>query len=121
MAKSYKRELSELGNASGAVASNAGKILADAARLAARYSRDEIAPRARSEYSEHLVPLIASGLAASRRYLGGKVVPAKRSMGFGGFVLAGLGVALVAGVAYVAWQTLRTDDGAWTNDDFDVD
>lgn len=121
MAKSYKRELSDLGNASGAVASNAGKILADAARLAARYSRDEIAPRARSEYSEHLVPLIASGLAASRRYLGGKVVPAKKSMGFGGFVLAGLAVAAVAGVAYVAWQTLRTDEGSWTNDDFDVD
>jgi hypothetical protein len=42
-------------------------------------------------------------------------------MGFGGFVLAGLAVALVAGVAYVAWETLRTDDDAWTDDEFDVD
>lgn len=121
MPKSYARELSDLGNASGAVASNAGKILADAARLAARYSRSEIAPRARNEYSEHLVPLIASGLAASRRYLGGKPVPVKKSGGFGSFVLAGLAVALVAGVAYVAYEALRTDDGAWVNDDFDVD
>lgn len=39
----------------------------------------------------------------------------------GGFVLAGFAVALVAGAAYVAWQTLRTDDEAWIDDDFDID
>jgi hypothetical protein len=30
-------------------------------------------------------------------------------------------VAIVAGVAYVAWQLLRTDDNAWVDDEFDVD
>jgi hypothetical protein len=47
------------------------------------------------------------------------VVPKKS--GLGGFIAAGLGVALVAGVAYLAWQLLRTDDNAWVDDDFDVD
>lgn len=48
------------------------------------------------------------------------IAPRKKS-GLGGFVLAGFAVALVAGAAYVAWQTLRTDDEAWIDDDFDID
>lgn len=39
----------------------------------------------------------------------------------GGFIATGLAVAIVAGVAYVAWRLLRTDDGAWVDDEFDVD
>lgn len=122
MAKDYVRELDALRTAGGHTVNNAGRILADAARLAARYSRDEIAPRARHEYADHLAPLIASGLAASKRYLRNAPVPvAKKKSGLGSFVAAGFAVALVAGVAYVAWQTLRTDDTAWTDDEFDVD
>jgi hypothetical protein len=44
-----------------------------------------------------------------------------KKSGIGGFIGAGLAVAIVAGVAYVAWQLLRTDDNAWVDDDFDVD
>lgn len=122
MSKNYSRELADLGVASGDTLNSAGRILADAARLAARYSRDEVAPRARSEYAEHLAPLIATGLAAGRRYLRNTSVPVpQKKSGLGSFIAAGFAVALVAGVAYVAWQTLRTDDDAWTDDEFDVD
>ena len=120
MSKNYSRELADLRSAGGEAASSAGRILADAARLAARYSRNELAPRARSEYVEHLAPLVATGLAAGRRYLRSAPVVKKKS-GLGSFIAAGFAVALVAGVAYVAWQTLRTDDDAWIADEFDVD
>lgn len=121
MAKNYSRELAELGSAGGETLSNAGRIIADAARLAARYSRDEIAPRARNEYADHLAPLIANGIAVGRRYLGAAAPVATKKSGLGSFIAAGFAVALVAGVAYVAWQTLRTDDGAWIDDEFEVD
>ena len=38
---------------------------------------------------------------------------APKKSGIGGFIAAGL--------AYVAWQLLRTDDNAWVDDEFDVD
>ncbi|MFM6968459.1 MAG: hypothetical protein ACKOWN_06010 [Microbacteriaceae bacterium] len=122
MSHKYSRELAELGSAGGETLNNAGKIIAEAARLAARYSRDEIAPRARSEYADHLAPLLATGLAAGRRYLRSAPVPVvQKKSGLGSFLAAGFAVAIVAGVAYVAWQTLRTDDDAWVGDEFDVD
>lgn len=127
MAKSYSKELAEIGRATGTtfgrqrdVLDSAGRILADAARLASRYGRNEVAPRARSEYESHIAPLIASGLVAGRRLLAKTPVAPKKS-GLGSFIAAGFGVALVAGVAYVAWQVLRTDDEAWIDDEFDVD
>jgi len=55
---------------------------------------------------------------------GGKVVKAapapKRGMGPGGYILLGLGVVAVAGVAYAAWQTLRADEDLWIEDLADV-
>lgn len=101
MARSYIRELSGLQGAAQstlgrqrAVLNSAAGILAGAAKLAARYGRDEIQRR---------------------------TAPAPKKSGLGGFIAAGFAVALVAGVAYVAWQTLRTDENAWVDDDFDVD
>lgn len=50
----------------------------------------------------------------------GLVKPPKRSgPGFGGWALIGLGVVLVAGIAYAAWQTLRADDELWVLDETD--
>lgn len=46
---------------------------------------------------------------------------ARQKSGLGSFIAAGVGVALIAGAAYLAWQVLRTDDNAWVDDDFDVD
>jgi hypothetical protein len=127
MPTSYSKELSAItraaGNAFGRqrdVLDSAGQILADAARLAGTYSRNEIGPRARDEFESRIAPLIASGLVAGRRLMA-KTPPVRKKSGLGGFIAAGFGVALVAGFAYVAWQALRTDDEAWVDDDFDVD
>ena len=123
----YSKELAAItraaGNAFGRqrdVLDSAGQILADAARLAGNYGRNDIGPRARDEYESRIAPLIASGLVAGRRLLKKSPAIPKKS-GLGGFIAAGFGVALVAGIAYVAWQVLRTDDQAWVDDDFDVD
>jgi hypothetical protein len=41
--------------------------------------------------------------------------PAKKS-GPGKYILIGLGVVAVAGIAYAAWQTLRIDEDLWIED-----
>ena len=99
MANKYAKQFSEVKNQARSVAGNqrvvlenAAGILAGAAKLAARYGKAEIAKRT-----------------------------APKKSGLGGFIAAGFAVALVAGVAYVAWQTLRTDDESWVDDDFDLD
>lgn len=127
MPTSYSKELATITRAAGNtfgrqrdILDSAGRILADAARLAGNYGRNEIGPRVRDEYESNLAPLIASGLVAGRRLIKTTPIASKKS-GLGGFIAAGFGVALVAGIAYVAWQVLRTDDDAWVDDDFDVD
>lgn len=127
MARSYSREIADIRDAAGSafsrqrdVLESAGSILADAARLAERYGRSTVAPRARREYDTRLAPLIASGLVAGRRLMAKNPVVPKKS-GLGSFIAAGFGVALIAGVAFVAWQVLRTDDDAWVDEEFEVD
>lgn len=46
----------------------------------------------------------------------GVVTMPKKSAGPGRYILIGLGVVAVAGVAYAAWQTLRADDDLWIED-----
>ncbi len=129
MGRSLSRELSSLTNSANDawgrqrdVLDAASRILSDASRLAGRYTREEVAPRARHAYDDRVAPLVSTGLELSRALLGKPApVTAARKAGFGTFFIAGLGVAAVAAVAYVAWQTLRTDEGAWVDDDFDVD
>ncbi|MDM4763273.1 hypothetical protein QT381_09665 [Galbitalea sp. SE-J8] len=41
------------------------------------------------------------------------------SSGPGKYILIGLGVVVVAGIAYAAWQTLRADDDLWIDDELD--
>ncbi|BDI21234.1 hypothetical protein [Herbiconiux sp. L3-i23] len=43
--------------------------------------------------------------------------PKKSGPGAGTFVLVGLGVVALAGLAYAAWQTFRADDDLWIADD----
>ena len=52
---------------------------------------------------------------------GGRVglVKPKPTLGFGGYFLIAAGVAVVAGTAYAAWQTLRADDELWVLDEGD--
>lgn len=41
----------------------------------------------------------------------------KKSPGFGRYLLVGVIVVAVAGIAYAAWQTLRADDDLWVDED----
>ena len=43
--------------------------------------------------------------------------PEKSGPGAGTYVLIGVGVVALAGVAYAAWQTFRADDDLWIADD----
>jgi cytochrome c-type biogenesis protein CcmH/NrfG len=40
-----------------------------------------------------------------------------KKTGPGRYILAGVALVAVIGVAYAAWQTLREDDGAWIDDE----
>lgn len=46
----------------------------------------------------------------------GVVTMPRKSAGPGRYILIGLGVVAVAGVAYAAWQTLRSDEDLWIED-----
>lgn len=46
---------------------------------------------------------------------------AKKSAGPGRYILIGIGVVALAGVAYAAWQTLRADDDLWIDDEPETD
>ncbi|CAN5153026.1 hypothetical protein BH11ACT2_BH11ACT2_14380 [soil metagenome] len=46
-------------------------------------------------------------------------VAAPKSSGPGKYILIGIAVVAVAGIAYAAWQTLRADDDLWIDDEVD--
>jgi hypothetical protein len=45
----------------------------------------------------------------------------EKQAGPGRYILIGLGLVAVAGVAYAAWQTLRADDELWVSSDDDAE
>ena len=45
------------------------------------------------------------------------IVKSKPSYGPGRYILIGVGVVALAGIAYAAWQTLRADDDLWIDDE----
>lgn len=45
------------------------------------------------------------------------IVKPKPSFGPGRYILIGVGVVALAGIAYAAWQTLRADDDLWVDDE----
>jgi hypothetical protein len=47
------------------------------------------------------------------------ITAVKASSGPGRYILAGVGIVAIAGVAYAAWQTLRADDELWVADETD--
>jgi hypothetical protein len=50
--------------------------------------------------------------------VGARVGVAKRkSPGPGRYILVGVGIVALAGIAYAAWQTLRADDDLWIDDE----
>jgi hypothetical protein len=50
--------------------------------------------------------------------VGSKVgITKPKSAGPGRYILIGIGIVAVAGIAYAAWQTLRADDDLWIDDE----
>lgn len=47
------------------------------------------------------------------------VAPVRHTAGPGRYILIGVGLVALAGVAYAVWQTLRADDELWVTDDTD--
>lgn len=168
--KKLKRSADDLWEQQRDALDQASLVLREATRQANALAREEVAPRVASAYSDHVQPVVATGIAGARSAgsavkervvgdvipalsgavgsalavidavrdprvrevvrsatkTGGKVVtkfqptPAKKGLGPGGFILIGLGVVAVAGVAYAAWQTLRADEDLWIEDLADV-
>lgn len=94
------------------------------------------AESARHKVSKDVIPAVSSALATAlaalevakspqvRQALGRvtrstskAVAPAKPSTGPGRYILMGIGLVAVAGIAYAAWQTLRADDELWVSDE----
>jgi hypothetical protein len=48
---------------------------------------------------------------------GAELVRERQSNGIGRYILIGVGLVAIAGVAYAAWQTLRADDDLWIDDE----
>lgn len=105
-----------------------------ATRTAAQQTRDrfvdDVIPAVSSALGSALAVLEASknpqvraalaGVGRGASEFGAKVgFTQPKSSGPGRYILIGLGVVVVAGVAYAAWQTLRADDDLWIDDDAD--
>jgi hypothetical protein len=74
LTRKRKRELGKLkGNANDVwqdqmdVLNEAQKVLKEASRQAANYSREEVAPRVREAYEERVAPVVEGGVAATKR------------------------------------------------------
>ncbi len=166
--KKLKRSADELWEHQRDALDQAAYVLREATHQARALSREEVAPRVAGVYTDHVQPVVATGIAGAKSAgsavrervvgdvlpalsgavgsaiavieavrdprvrevvrsatrTGGKVVslaPApKKGPGPGTFILIGLGVVAVAGVAYAAWQTLRADENLWIEDLADV-
>ena len=103
----------------------------NATRNAIGHSRDKVV----DDFIPSITTAIGSALAALEasknpqvREAMGKVSKAatragiatpKSSSGPGKYILIGVGVVAIAGIAYAAWQTLRADDDLWIDDEGD--
>jgi hypothetical protein len=63
---------------------------------------------------EALKRITASGSTAASKV---GLAKSKPSSGPGRYILIGIGVVALAGIAYAAWQTLRADDDLWIDDE----
>ncbi|TXN29289.1 hypothetical protein [Lacisediminihabitans profunda] len=101
-----------------------------------------VADTAKDKFARDVLPSVSSALASAIAVLevakdprvrealsrAGKVgtqftsktvVAPARHTGPGRYILIGVGLVALAGVAYAAWQTLRADDELWVTDDTD--
>ncbi len=64
--KKLKRSAEELWDEQREALEHASVVLKDARRQAANYAREEVGPRARDTYESRFLPVVTSGVAASR-------------------------------------------------------
>ncbi len=100
-------------------------VARDAASTARERFTDDVLPAISSTIGSALAVLEAARNPRVREVVrkvaaagskSGVVTMPKKSAGPGRYILIGLGVVAVAGVAYAAWQTLRADDDLWIED-----
>jgi hypothetical protein len=122
---------------------NAGKVIHDATHHASGIGQDA-ADAARERVNHDVLPAVSSAMASALALLEvakdprvkaaiakvGKTgtdlgarfgAKEEKSAGPARYILIGLGLVAVAGVAYAVWQTLRADDELWVSSDDDVD
>ena len=86
---------------------------ADAAKKAAGKTVDQVSKN---------VSKVSKEVSRNATKLGVKAhVVQPKSSGPGKYILIGVAVVALAGVAYAAWQTLRADDDLWIDDESDGD
>ncbi len=149
-----KRETESLLRDQRDVLEQAARVVRAAGHQASALTREEVGPRVRDAYEDHVRPVARRG---KQRFVG-EVVPAVTSA-FGSaiamieslrgpahdtldrvsrsardlgervgvveprrsspakYIVLGVAVVAVAGVAYAAWQTLRADDSLWIEDE----
>jgi hypothetical protein len=128
---------------------HASQVVREATHHATDTGRDEVASRlsdaadsARGHVNRDVLPAVSSAMASALALLevakdprvkaaiakvgrtgtdlGSRVgVKPQKAAGPGRYILIGLGLVAVAGVAYAAWQTLRADDELWVSDNLD--
>lgn len=153
-----KREAETLLRDQREVLEHASRVVRAASHQASNFAREEVRPRVRDAYEDHLrpaarrgrdrfvgdvMPAVTSALGSaiaviesikgparstldrvsrSARDLGeqaGIVEP--RKSGPAKYIVLGVAVVAIAGVAYAAWQTLRADDSLWIEDEADLE
>jgi hypothetical protein len=149
LSRKRKKELKKLRSAASDLWDDQKDILENASRVvreAGHHASDlghEAADSARERVSD-VLPAISSAMASALALLEvakdprvkaaiakvGKTgtdvgarfgVKEEKQAGPGRYILIGLGLVAVAGVAYAAWQTLRADDELWVSSDDDLE
>lgn len=148
-----KRETESLLRDQRDVLEQAARVVRAAGHQASALTREEVAPRVRDAYEDHVrpvarrgrqkfvhdvVPAVSSALGSavavieslrgpandtldrvsrSARDIGERTGLVERRSSPAKYIVLGVAVFAVAGVAYAAWQTLRADDSLWIEDE----
>lgn len=93
------------------VLSHAREVAREASRHAGEITKREVLPRAHTKYRETVEPLMAR-----TPWKKAPVVPEKNSNPLV-YVLMAIGAIALAAISYAAWQTVRSDDDLWVEED----
>ncbi|MES2169893.1 MAG: hypothetical protein V4479_04125 [Actinomycetota bacterium] len=150
LSRKRKKELKKLRSAASDLWDDQKDILEHASRVvrdAGHHASDlghDAAESARGRVNNDVLPAVSSAIASAlallevakdprvkaaiakvgqtRTDVGARFgVKEEKQAGPGRYILIGLGLVAVAGVAYAAWQTLRADDELWVSSDDDAE